>query len=104
MNPLSITNSIDNQTLTLVLSGRIDTQTSPEFEAAIKESLEANKAINKLVLDFTEIDYISSAGLRVLLSAHKSLMKKEGLTLMNVNPSVYEIFEVTGFNSILDIK
>ena len=85
----------------MALEGRLDTVTAPELEASLREDLE--KADN-LVLDFGKLEYISSAGLRVLLSAHKSMAGKGGMKVTNVNEIVNEVFEVTGFSDILTIE
>ncbi len=88
-------------TLELTLAGRLDTTTAPELEATIKEHVEG---INDLVLDFTELAYISSAGLRVLLSAQKVMNKQGKITLKNVNETINEVFAITGFVDILTIE
>ena len=87
--------------LTVGLEGRLDTTTAPELEQALKESLDSATA---LTLDFSALDYISSAGLRVLLSAHKTMRTKGGMKVVNVNEIVKEVFDVTGFADILDIE
>ena len=91
----------EGNTLIIALEGRLDTMTSPELEKELKESMDGAKS---LVLDFGKLDYISSAGLRVLLSAHKQMKNKGGLTVKNVNEVVQEIFDVTGFADILTIE
>ncbi|MBQ2178584.1 MAG: STAS domain-containing protein, partial [Oscillospiraceae bacterium] len=79
----------------------LDTITSPELEEELKASLENAQA---LVLDFEKLEYISSAGLRVLLSAQKTMAKRGEMKLTHVNETVMEIFEVTGFADILTIE
>ena len=74
--------------------------TAPELEAEMNKSL---SGANTLTLDFGKLDYISSAGLRVLLSAHKAMLGKGGMTVTNVNEVVQEVFDVTGFADILTI-
>ena len=91
----------EGNTLIVALEGRLDTMTSPELEKELKESMDGAES---LVLDFGKLDYISSAGLRVLLSAHKQMKNKGGLTVKNVNEVVQEIFDVTGFADILTIE
>lgn len=91
----------EGNTLIVALDGRLDTMTSPELEKELKESMDGAES---LVLDFGKLDYISSAGLRVLLSAHKQMKNKGGLTVKNVNEVVQEIFDVTGFADILTIE
>ena len=81
--------------------GRLDTVTAPELEAAIRPELEGT---TELILDFSELDYISSAGLRVLLSFQKLMNKQGSMKVIGVNETVYEIFEVTGFSDILTIE
>ena len=88
-------------TLLITLEGRLDTMTSPELEKELKAAMDS---VDSLVLDFGKLDYISSAGLRVLLSAHKQMNSKGGLTVKNVNEVVQEIFDVTGFADILNIE
>ena len=87
--------------LTIALKGRLDTTTSPDLEAELKASLDS---VTKLTMDFSELEYISSAGLRVLLAAHKAMSGKGGMKVTHVNEIVGEIFEVTGFSDILTIE
>ena len=102
MSTLSITKTKDNDTLNAVISGRIDTSTSPELDNEIKSSLDG---IKKLVLDFTKVEYISSSGLRVLLSLHKTMAAADGeLIISKPAEMVVEVFEVTGFADILNIE
>ena len=89
-----------NSTMTVLISGRVDTSTSPILENELKNSFDG---CEYMVLDFADVEYISSAGLRVLLSSHKVMSKKGGMKLKNVSDDVMEIFEVTGFSEILDI-
>lgn len=98
---MNINKSMKETKLTVELEGRLDTTTAPELEAELKASMGEAKS---LVLDFEKLDYISSAGLRVLLSAQKAMAKKAGLVIRNVNETVIEIFEVTGFIDILTIE
>lgn len=86
--------------ITLALSGRLDTLSSPELSTAINSALEKS---SQLVLDFTNLDYISSAGLRVLLTAQKQLSNNGSLTLAHVNSTVQDILDMTGFSDILTI-
>jgi len=87
--------------LTLELSGRLDTVTSPELEAELKQSL---AGVTELVFDIAELDYISSAGLRILLSAQKIMNKQGEMTIRNANAAIMAVFEVTGFMDILNIE
>ncbi len=98
---LKIEKKLEGTVGTLHLSGRIDTTTSPQLDAEIKEDIEQ---ISKLVLDFTDVAYISSAGLRVLLTAQKTMSKKDGMELCGVGEAVSEVFEITGFSDILTIR
>ncbi len=91
----------EGKNVTLVLSGRLDTSTAPELEAEVKASVEGTE---NLIFDFEELDYISSAGLRVLLSALKMMSKQGSMKITNVSESVKDIFEITGFSDILTIE
>ena len=85
----------------IALEGRLDTTTAPELETELKASLDG---VAELVFDMDKLDYISSAGLRVLLSAQKVMTKQGSMKLIHVNDTVMEIFEVTGFSDILTIE
>ena len=98
---MTIKKDIDGTKLTLAVEGRLDTVTSPELDQELKDSLEG---IEELVLDLTELQYISSAGLRVLLSAQKTMNKQGTMLLTGVGETVMEVFEVTGFADILTIQ
>ena len=98
---MEITKTLEDSTLTVSLSGRLDTNTAPELSETLDQSLEG---VKELVLDFENLDYISSAGLRVLLSAQKKMRKQGSMTLVKVSPVVNEIFDVTGFAEILTIE
>ncbi len=87
--------------LTLALAGRLDTVTAPELEKELQDSLEG---IDTLIFDFSGLEYVSSAGLRVLLSAQKTMNKQGEMKLTHVNESIMEIFEVTGFTDILTFE
>ena len=91
----------EGKNVTLVLSGRLDTSTAPELEVAVKASVEGTE---NLIFDFKELDYISSAGLRVLLSALKMMSKQGSMKITNVSESVSEVFDITGFSDILTIE
>ena len=87
--------------LTVSLEGRLDTTTAPELEAALG-SLDG---VTKLVFDMAKLEYVSSAGLRVLLAAQKKMEKSGGdMAVVNVNEEIQEIFEVTGFDEVLNIE
>ena len=96
-----ITKKTKGNSLEIALEGRLDTVTAPELEKDLNASLEA---ANTLTLDFTNLEYISSAGLRVLLTAHKAMSAKGGMKIMNVNEIVREVLDVTGFSDILTIE
>ena len=85
----------------VAVEGRLDTTTAPELEAALKDAADS---ADKLVLDFSKLDYVSSAGLRVLLATHKKMAAKGGMTVTGVNEIVNEIFDITGFSDILNIE
>ena len=87
--------------LTLAIEGRIDTKTAPELEKVLDGTLDG---ITELVFDFTGVSYISSAGLRVLLKTQKQMNKQGSMTVIHANEDIMEIFEVTGFTDILNIK
>ena len=86
---------------TLTLAGRLDTVTAPELENTLSDLL---PGIDHLVLDLTDLEYISSAGLRVILKAYKTLASKGGLKLTGVKESVQEVFDITGFSDFLVIE
>lgn len=96
-----ITKTKEGTSLTLAIEGRLDTTTAPQLESEIKSSLDG---IDKLLLDFTSLEYISSAGLRVLLSAQKTMNKQGSMVIRNVNEDVMDIFNITGFVDILTIE
>ena len=98
---MNINKTQNATTLTLAVEGSLNTTTAPELEAALKTSLDG---VSELVLDFEKLDYISSAGLRVLLSAQKVMAKKGRMKVIHVNESIMEIFEITGFSDILNIE
>ena len=98
---MDIKKTKNDTTLTLAIQGRIDTTTAPQLEAELRSDIDG---VTELYLDFTGVEYISSAGLRVLLSA-QTLMSRQGkMVLSHVNESVMEVFEVTGFSDILTIE
>ena len=94
---MNIKKKKEGNTLFVKISGRVDTATSPEVDSYINENLDG---VTELILDFEEVNYVSSAGLRVLLSLHKKMSAKEGMKLVNVNEAVCDVFEVTGFDEI----
>ena len=98
---LTIHKTIDGEKAVFRLEGRLDTVTAPELEAALKEEL---NGLSELTLDFEKLEYISSAGLRVLLSAQKTMTKQGEMKVTHVNATIMEIFEVTGFIDIITIE
>ena len=98
---LTINKIVENHTAILAPEGRLDTVTAPEMEIAVKEVV---PIISELIFDFGKLDYISSAGLRVLLSAQKTMNTQGEMKLRNVNETIMEIFDVTGFTDILTIE
>lgn len=98
---MEIKKKLDGQHLTVAISGRLDTTTSPALEADVKSSL---GGVSELTFDFEKLDYISSAGLRVLLSTQKIMSGKGKMAIKNVCPDIMEVFEITGFSDILTIE
>lgn len=97
---MKITSNKERQKLTLTIAGRIDTTTAPELEAKVNDITD----INDLVLDFADVEYISSAGLRVVLKAQKLMNTLGTMKLINVNDDVLDVFDITGFNDFLTIE
>lgn len=87
--------------LEIALAGRLDTTTAPQLEAELKQSI---SGVTALTLDFAELEYISSAGLRVLLTAQKLMNKQGGMVIRHVNEVIMEVFEITGFTEVLTIE
>lgn len=98
---LNIDKTQNGSELLIAVDGRIDTNTAPQLETEIKNQLEG---INTLVFDLEKLQYISSAGLRVLLSTQKVMMKQGKMILKKVPSEIMDIFEVTGFSDILTIE
>ena len=98
---ITINKTMNDGTLTINLLGRLDTTTAPELETQLKESISDAKS---LIFDFKQLEYISSAGLRVLLGAQKTMNKQGNMVIKNVNDVIMEIFEVTGFSDILTFE
>ena len=98
---MKIEKKANGSALEIALEGRLDTMTAPELEKELNGIL---GGADSLVLDFGKLEYISSAGLRVLLSAHKAMSAKGGMKVTKVNEIVQEVFEVTGFADILNIE
>lgn len=98
---MTINKKQDGTALVIELEGRLDTMTAPQLEAELKEAMPDAES---LILDFSKLDYISSAGLRALLSAYKVMSAKGGMKVTHVNEIVREVFDVTGFSDILTIE
>ena len=98
---LNISRKKEEQALTVFLDGRLDTTTAPQLESALRDDL---GGVTDLVLDLSKLAYISSAGLRVLLSTQKVMNRQGSMKLTGVNETVMEIFEITGFCDILTIE
>ena len=98
---MKVTSSKKGSTCTLTVEGKIDTMTAPELDEAVKSNL---PKCDKMIFDFTNVEYITSAGLRVLVYAQRELMKKGGVTVTGVNEGIKKIFTVTGMYKILKIK
>ena len=87
--------------VTMSLQGRLDTATAPQMEAELKKDMEY---VTRLILDMRELEYLSSAGLRVILNAQKMMGKRGGMVVRHVNETIMEVFELTGFSDILTIE
>ena len=98
---MTIEKNLNGTELTVTVAGRLDTTTAPLLEEEFKQNL---GGIENLILDFTALEYLSSAGLRVLLGAQKAMNKQGEMVIRNVNETVKEIFEVTGFIDILTVE
>ena len=98
---MNIAKNIENGKVLLTLEGRLDTTTAPELEKELENSL---VEANELVFDMSELEYISSAGLRVLLKAQKTMNVQGNMKVTHVNESIMEVFEITGFLDILTIE
>lgn len=90
-----------DSTLTLALAGRLDTNTAPALEAELNDNLDG---VTELVLDFADLEYISSAGLRVILSAQKAMNAKGKMVIKNVCADIMDVFDITGFSDILTFE
>ena len=98
---MTIQKTRKGSSLTLAVEGRLETTTAPELEAVIKSELDG---VTALVFDFSKLEYISSAGLRVLLTAQKTMNQQGEMKVTGVNEIVGEVFEITGFSDILTIE
>lgn len=98
---LNITKNANGNALSVILEGRLDTTTAPQLEAQLQDSL---SGVTDLKFDLAKLEYISSAGLRVLLSSQKIMNKQGSMVISNASDEVKEIFDVTGFSDILTIE
>ena len=98
---MTIEKKLGNETATLIVSGRLDTQTAPELENELDSVL---AGLKELTFDFTNLEYVSSAGLRVILNALKAMNAQGSMKLTGVNDSIMEVFDITGFLDILTIE
>ena len=99
---MKIDSQKDGENLTLKLEGRLETSTAPKLQEVVDKELEG---IMKLLIDLEELEYVSSAGLRVLLAASKKMKAKQGnMVVCHVGEDIMEVFEITGFNDILNIQ
>ena len=98
---MTIEKKLGNESATLIVSGRLDTQTAPELEKELDSIL---SGLKELTFDMTNLEYVSSAGLRVILKAQKAMNAQGSMKLTGVNDSIMEVFDITGFLDILTIE
>ena len=98
---MTIEKKINNDAVTLIVSGRLDTQTAPELENELDAVL---TGLKELTFDMTNLEYVSSVGLRVILKAQKAMNAQGSMKLTGVNDSIMEVFDITGFLDILTIE
>ena len=98
---MNIVKTLEGKRLTISLTGRMDTTTAPKLEAELKQNI---SGVEELVLDFAGLEYLSSAGLRVLLAAQKVMNRQGSMVVKSVNETIMEIFEITGFVDVLTIE
>jgi len=98
---MTVNKTVDNNKMVVAVTGRLDTNTAPQLESELKDAL---AGIEDLTIDMKDLQYISSAGLRVLLSLQKTMNKQGSMVIKNVCDDIQEIFEVTGFVDILTIE
>ncbi len=97
---MTIKQKKENKTLTVFISGRVDTKTAPELLEFLQGAM---PGVEELILDLAEVEYVSSAGLRVILYAQKTMTSQGSMKVINVNSDIMETFELTGFSDILTI-
>lgn len=98
---MEIVKTQNGSTLDLAIIGRLDTTTAPQLDAVVSDSL---GGVTELLLNFEKLEYVSSAGLRVLLAAQKAMNKQGTMVIRNVNSDIQEVFDITGFADILTIE
>ena len=98
---MTINKTKNGNEVTIMIEGRVDSKTAPEFESIVKEEFGNS---DSMIIDLAKVNYISSAGLRVFLTAHKTMSAKDGLKVINVCKEVMAIFDVTGFSGVLNIE
>ena len=98
---MTITKTLEEGKLTVKVEGRLDTTTAPELEEELKSAIDE---ANEFIFDLEGLEYLSSAGLRILLASQKKMTEKGGMKVTNVNDVIMEIFEITGFSDILTIE
>lgn len=98
---MTIDRSVDGAKTNLKISGRLDTSTAPELEATINTCL---TGVEELIMDFEGLEYVSSAGLRVILKTQKIMNKQGSMKIINVNDTIMEVFDITGFADVLTIE
>ncbi len=98
---MKINKTLAGNVLTIALEGRLDTTTAPDLDQELKASL---SDVTELIFDFAHLEYISSAGLRVLLSAQKAMNKQGTMKIQHANEMIMEVFDVTGFSDMLNIE
>ncbi len=98
---MTIEKKADGSKLTVVVSGRLDTMTAPNLEQELKGALDG---VSELILDFSGLEYISSAGLRVVLSAQKTMNRQGSMKIVHASSEVRDVFDITGFSDIMTIE
>lgn len=98
---MEITTKTDADVLKIRLSGRLDSSTANLLEDCIAENI---KGMNRLIFDFKDLDYMSSAGLRVILASHMKMKNLRGMIVRNINDTIKEVFDITGFTDIIDVE
>ena len=98
---MKIEKNLDGEDMTLKLEGYLDTTTSPELKQLLSETMDS---IDTLTLDFADLEYVSSAGLRVLLTTHTAMAKKGGMKLLHANEEIMDSLAVTGLSNVLNIE